>query len=439
MRPISPKRRSWKTIALICIVCMPLAMTDAWAVGSIGGTVLENLENAHGVGVALPNANGVSIELTSLDGTVVATQSANGAFQFNGLAAGEYLLTVYDRERRPATATVSVADRINTTANVLLVARKRSAFIYFAAVGVEAGKAGNPDVTRDGLVTNSDLAAVTQGVNQDATENLLDVNRDGAIDDKDIALVRAAFGKVVVNIGSHYQAQVTPAGSIAVIGDGVASVQSESGSSTGIVDWAPAVTSGASREANPSVENVVIRPVNKNRVRFQITEDVGGASSPEIGQFKFSHNESDPTWIDVSLTTGRVTGGRIGLTLNGDVFGHPVNIAGNVADGVIAFAPGGFALYHLVNVSGTLPKDFPVLAEQAFVMEKCEPAKKSKECDSVDAQGVSCKWPITGKTGHCVLGFKCRTEGAACVLSGSCNTCQTQCRAGGGCDCWCLP
>lgn len=436
MRPIARKRHAWRTIAIICIAGMPLAMTNAWAVGSISGSVIENIENDQGIGVALASANGVAIDLTSSSGSVVSTQSASGAYQFSGLAAGEYLLTAHDREGQTATANVSVADGLNTTANVMLIARKRAAFIYFAAVGVEAGQPGNADVTRDGIVNNDDLTAVTQGVGQDARESLLDINRDRVINSKDISLVRAAFGKVVVNIGSHYQAQVTPAGSIASIGDGMASVQSESGVSTGVVDWAPALKTP---DAKPAEGKVVIQPINRTKVRFQITEDLGVASSPEIGEFKFSHNPSDLTWIDVSLKTGRVLGGRIGLTLSGGALETPVNIAGNVADGVIAFAPGGFALYHLVNVNGTLPKNFPLLAEKAFVMEKCEPPKADKRCETVMGQNLACKWPITGNPGTCIIGFKCRTEGAACVVGGSCNTCQTQCRVGGGCDCWCLP
>ena len=444
MRRIDVKRHICTAIVLISIGGGLFGTTGAWAAGTISGTVIENVENAHGIGVALSSASGVLIDLTSSSGPGMSTQSANGAFTFAGLAAGEYLVTAHDRQGRTTTATVSVANGLTTTANVILIPRKEAGvFIYFAAFGVEPGRPGNADVNGDGIVNNGDLAAVTQGVGQSAEENLLDVNRDGIIDQKDIDLVKGAFGKVVVTIGSHYQAEVTPGGSIAVIGDGAASVQSESGTSTGIVDWAPAVlsTSAAANRHDPGsvTKAAAARPVNRNKVRFQITEDVGIAVSPEVGPFSFSHNPDDLTWIDVSLKTGRVTGGRIGLTLSGGDFGPPVNIAGNVADGVVAFAPGGFALYHLVNVSGILPENFPMFAGEAFVMEKGEPAKEDKECDYVLAQNVPCKQPVTGAPGTCTLGHKCRRENADCVLGGECNKCVTQCAAGGGCSCWCLP
>ena len=438
--------RGWKGLAVATVVCAVSATVGAFAAGSISGTVIENIENEHGVDVALADADGVLLELIAPDRSRRSTQSAGGAYGFTGLAAGDYQLIAHDREGRVATATVSVADGIDTDANVVLISRKEEGvYVYHAAMGVEAGAAGNPDVNLDGIVDNQDLAEVTEGIGQSAAESPLDINRDGSIDQQDVAAVRSAFGKVVLTMGNHYQARVTSGGSLAVIGDGLATVRSEDGSSTGIVDWAPTVSQvpviHELRTAQANAARAAIRPVNKKKVRFRITEDVGVASSPEIGLFNFSENPDDLTWIDVSLRTGRVKGGRIGLTLSGGVFASPVDIAGEVEDGLIAFAPGGFALYHVVNVNGELPEDFPFYAEEAFVMGKCDPPKKDKSCTSSMVTGHACTWPITGNSGTCSIGFACDDEGGDCAISGQCKTCETQCSATGGgtmCGCWCL-
>lgn len=422
------------------------AMTQALATGSVNGTVIESIENSYGIDIALQDASGIQVQLTGPDGSVLSTATQNGAYSFGDLAPGEYQLTVHDRLGKTAAAAVSVADGLVTIANALLIPSKSAGvFIYYAAMGIEVSGADNPDVDRDGIVRNADLNAVVQSVGQNANESLMDVNRDGVINQRDVNAVRTAFGKVVLTIGAHYQAQVTAGGSVAVIGDGLAFVRSEQGSSTGVVTWAPPVVPASvavsARGADVTSNRAAAQPAIRNTIRFQITEDVGVASSPEIGLFSFAHNPDDLTWIDVSLQTGRVRSGRIGLLLDGEAFGKPLPISGSVSDGLIAFAPGGFSLYHVVNVAGKLPPDFPGYPNEAFVMEKCEPAKKNKDCLSQMVTGGACTWPITGNSGTCSIGFKCSTEDADCVVGGQCKKCDTQCTATGGgtmCGCWCL-
>ncbi|ANM31710.1 hypothetical protein ABI59_22340 [Acidobacteria bacterium Mor1] len=432
--------------AAIGVFAASALIFTCWA-GSISGTVIENIENRYGVDVALVDGNGVLLELVGPDRSVTSTVSASGAYAFTGLAAGDYQLTAYSRSGKTASATIPVSAGGDTDANVVLIARKEAeVYVYFAAMGVDEGEA-SPDVTLDGFIDNQDLAEVTEGFGESVEDYpLLDVNQDGSINQADADKVTSSLGKVVLAMDHHYQAQVTPGGSVAVIGDGLATVRSESGRSTGIVDWAPALQpTPVIRDVKPMgdsaavAEQTVQMPVNKKRVRFTITEDIGVASSPELGLFSFAENPDDLTWIDVSLKTGRVKGGRIGLTLTNGAFSDPVSIAGEVADGVIAFSPGGFALYHVVNVAGEFGDDFPMFPGEAFVMGKCDPPKESKDCDSSMVTNATCTKPITGGTGTCLIGFACDNEGADCVVDGSCNKCVTHCRVGGGCDCWCLP
>lgn len=453
MSHVSPVRRA--ACASFLGLCLAGVASAQDGSGSISGKVLQNVENVHGVDVALVDGDGIRLDLVAPDGSTLTTLSADGAYSFPGLAPGEYLLAAHAPDGRIAEATVPVASGVDTSAHVALIARKEAGvFLYSAAIGVEPGVTQNPDVDRNGIVDTADVDAVATGLGTDADRSLLDVDRDGDVDDADVAKVLAAFGKVVVNVGTKYQAQVTPGGSVAVIGDGVAQVRSESGSSTGLVEWAPAVVqtpgevSGSPRRAigRPLRTDLAPAPaIDTSRVRFTITEDVGVASSDEAGLFGFTHDPGDLTRLVVELATGRVKSGRIGLTLHGGVFADPVGIAGDVADGIIAFAPGGFALYHVVGVQGTLPADFPVLAGEAFAMGKCEPAKAAKKCQTRPARGGdTCKWPppFSGTASCNGLGTVCSSEGAECVLGGSCNTCQTQCtRTGGGvlCDCWCQP
>lgn len=440
----------------LCVVLLGLfvaAETPAQdGSGSISGKVLQNVEDAHGVDVALVNGDGIRLDLVAPDGSTVTTLSANGDYSFPGLAPGEYQLVAHAPDGKVAESAIPVASGVETRAHVAIVARKEAGvFIYFAAMGVQQGVTHNPDVNVDGFVDTADVDAVKAGIGTAADRSRLDVDRDGDIDEADVAQVLAGFGKAIVNIGTKYQAQVTPGGSVAVIGDGLAHVRSESGSSTGLVEWALAQppTAAAERSGGRRQLRTELTPapaIDTSRVRFTITEDVGVASSEEAGLFGFSHDPGDPTRLVVELATGRVKSGRIGLTLSGGIFAKPVNIAGDVGDGIIAFAPGGFALYHVVGVQGTLPEDFPGFAGEAFVMGKCEPAKADKRCQTRRATANdTCKWPAPfGGTARC-LGFGdevCRTENADCVLSGSCNKCKTECTLTGGgvlCGCWCLP
>ncbi len=444
-------------VAAFAILGAPLSFAQGG--GSISGTVLENIENVYGIDIALEDGDGVLVELVSEDGDVTSTTSQNGSYSFTNLAPGEYQLIAYDRDSRTATADVSVASNLETTANVVLISRKaEGVFVYSPAIGVESGVDMNPDVNVDGIVNSADLVAVRQANGTEAFKSRLDVNRDNLVDDADVALVEAAFGKVIVNIGTKYQAQVTPGGSIAMIGEGLASVRSESGSTTGLVSWAPNVIAVPTEPTEPAeirpnfsadkplaLPKPMPKPGSKSAVRYKITEDTGVASSPIIGEFNFDETPSNLTWIDVDLETGRVKNGLIGLTLSGGFFSDPVNIEGDVPDGIIAFSADGFALYHVVNVTGTMPDNFPVYAGEAFVMGKCDPPKANVKCLTKRAKATdTCSWPAPfGGTGTCTgVGSICSTENAACASGGACKTCQTQCtRTLGGvlCGCWCLP
>ena len=420
--------REWKKLAGAGLACLAIAVVPiseaAADGGTLRGTVLENVENEYGIDVAMVNGDGISIQAIGPGNNVSSTRSRHGSYAFRGLAPGDYELVVHTRDGGMVSSKTSVAAGLATTLNVLLISRKpEGAFTYSPAIGVEQGITDNPDVTGDGRIDSDDIEAVTAVLGLEGKRADEDVNRDGFIDQRDLQAVEDAYGRVVVSVDSLYQAQVTPGGSVAVIGDGLASIRSESGHSTGHVSWAPGG--------------------GNDRVRFVIKEDRGIASSPEIGEFRFTENPRDRTWIDVDLESGRVLDGRIGLTLTGGLFVYPVSISGDVPDGLIAFAPGGFSLYHLVDVHGKIPADAPAYGGEAYAMGKCDEAKEDVDCPSENAGGTdACFWILDNSNGTCDGGSKCTNEDADCAIRGDCKTCRTRCQRSliGGqvlCECGC--
>ncbi|MBI4606881.1 MAG: hypothetical protein HY721_33375, partial [Planctomycetes bacterium] len=190
---------------------------------------------------------------------------------------------------------------------------------------------------------------------------------DGAIDEEDVERLKGVFGRVIVHVGSQYAAQVSPGGSVARIGEGLAVVSSLEGHTAGVLHPGPTASV----------------------VRFEVTEDRGTAvwEGPEFSfVFPFGENAENPSWIEVDLHSGRVLGGNLTVRLTIDLFDHRVvEVAAPIQDGFVVLRPHGFELYHLTGIRGTLPEDFPLFGGQAFLLGKCDiPKAVSGHCCTVD-------------------------------------------------------
>ncbi|MEM7051419.1 MAG: carboxypeptidase regulatory-like domain-containing protein [Acidobacteriota bacterium] len=422
-----------KLLLLVAVVALGWTTTALWSVdgaadlwqqveaplvapadsGIVYGNAFGEVVNDEGRSAMTPMTS-LRVEMLGPERVIkVARADATGRYRFDGLPAGRYQVRATDAHGRSHEETVEVAKGVATRLNWLVDARKKDGlFPSYAAVAVDRD-GESPDINGDGFVGQYDLDFVSANRGLEGDGYSGDFDRNGRIDDRDIAALRAVFGRAVIRVPATIQAQVTPGGSFATLGDG-ASVLSGHGYTKGVL----------TRTADPKV------------VRFTVSEDRGDASSPELGEFRFRENPENPTWIEVSLDTGLVLDGQMTLLFDDAPFGARASAKAEIGGGAIALAAGGFCAYRVVEVEGVVSAELSPLIEAttAFVMGKGDDKKEDKACGTVAA-------PVGDPM--CNLGgTKCANNGAECASGGSCGFCSDV-TAGGvggtscqGCACW---
>lgn len=357
------------------------------AMGVLTGVVLHDVPGATPAESFVEGLAGTLIDVLGEAFSASAVTDANGAYQVT-VPEGTYQIQASAPTGHAAVESSDVLGGSVVHINFILDSADDTLLGSRGATLVVAGDP-NPDVDASGVVDFADLEAVTcnEGVTAEVAEAELtgDLNGDGIVDAADIQIVEAAFGRTVLTTGNHYQAEVTPGGSMAVLGGGLGTVESGDGYTMGRLE----------PTGDPAL------------ARFVVEEDRGTATSPELGDFNFAENLADPTFILFEVDTGRVVGGSMTLLLDGGPFAGTYPVDSVIPDGMITFAPGGFERYHMVNVNGTL-NSLPVLGTVAMSMCKKQKKKKDKKCETVAA----------------TCGTMCAVN-ATCAKNGKCGTCRT--------------
>jgi hypothetical protein len=355
--------------------------------GVLTGVVLQDVSCASPAESSVEGIAGTLIEVLGETFSASAVTDASGSYQVT-IPQGTYQIQATAPTGQSAVESSDVLVGSVVHMNFTLDSADDTLLPSRGATLVVAGDP-NPDVDANGIVDFADLEAVTanEGVTAAVAEGELtgDLNADGIVDAADIQIVEAAFGRTVLNTANYYQAEVTPGGSMAVLGGGLGTVESGDGYTMGRLE----------PTGDPAVG------------RFVVDEDRGTATSPELGDFTFDENSADPSFILFEVDTGRVVGGRMTLLLNGGPFSTTYSVDSLIPEGIVTFAPGGFERYHMVDVNGTL-SSLPVLGTVAMSMCKKEKKKKDKACATVAA----------------TCGRKCAVN-ATCAKNGKCGTCRT--------------
>jgi len=360
----------------------PTELTGTLSGVAVGDESCE-IESEAGI-VAL---SGTLIQALGESGSNVTVVDPNGAYQMT-LAEGTYLVEASTAEGHSAVVQVDILAGSSVHVSFTFDPRDETLLPSRGSMLLADGDP-NPDTDRNGIVDFVDRSYVRDNMGGDPADVAADItgdlDGDGDIDLVDLQIVRAAFGRSVLHLASHYQAEVTPGGSTATLGNGIATVTSGEGYTLGHLE----------PTEDPSV------------ARFVIEEDRGTATSPELGDFEFFENPGDPSYILLDLDTGRVLDGRMTLNLEGGPFNGTYPVDSIVEDGIVTMDGGGFERYQLVPVEGTL-SSFPGLGTVAFAMCKKEKKKKNKACATVaKACGVEC------------------AVNATCAKNGKCGTCFT--------------
>ncbi|MEM7480075.1 MAG: hypothetical protein AAF481_02780 [Acidobacteriota bacterium] len=357
---------------------------------------------------------GVSLSLTGPGVPRGTNSNVGGRFRFGDLDRGTYKLTATDGDGRSYSVDVEVLPGVATRVNWLIDPRKdNGVYPSWASVAVDDG-APNADFDGNGFVGLSDLDLVRANQGLDPEKATGDLNGDGVINQRDVQALKKVFGRAVIRVPALVQAQVTPGGSTADLGNGSASVVSGEGYTKGTL----------TRTANPGV------------VRFTVLEDRGKAYSPELGEFTFTENKDNPTWVEVDLNTGLVLDGEMTLLFNDGPFLDGASATAEIDSGAVALAAGGFCAYRMVQVEGVVRAEFaPFLAaETTFAMDKGDEKKEDVACATVAAPVGD---PLCAQGGT-----KCADDGADCASGGACRTCKNIVTgdAGGvrcqGCSCF---
>lgn len=374
-------------LLVISVGCKP-------ELGVVNGIVLDNVTNEQGIDVALKRSNDTKLELLS-DGRVEqeTLTDSDGRYTFKDLKRGSYRIRATIADGRSTEEDADVLPHTTTVLNFIIVPSKaEGVFPSYAGLAWDPSTTPNPDLNRNGLIDLDDYITVTENAGQDPYKLPGDLNNDGTIDNQDLELLSRNFGRAVLRLGADYEALVTPGGTIFSIGSGEAFIQSGTGNTIGTLE--------ATNQPNI--------------VRVTVKTDRGTATSEQIGDFEFKENLTNPSWIDVNLNTGRVVDGLLTLHFTGRQFSGGLDIEGTIPDGLIALAPGGFSLYHLVGVTGTLPSEFPGYGGVTFTAKKCDPPPP-KPPTPPPTPGTPCA--TVAPVGNCLLGVQCAPN-ATCTLSG---------------------
>ena len=376
-------------LLVISVGCKKEVPAPQPELGVIAGIVLDNVTNEHGIDVALQGSNDTKLELLS-DGRVEqeTRTDSDGRYTFKDLKRGSYKIRATIADGKSAEENADVLPHTTTALNFLIVPRKpEGIFPSYAGLALDISTTPNPDLNGNGLIDLEDHTTVTENLGQDPDKVPGDLNSDGTIDNQDLELLARNFGRAVLPLGVDYEASVTPGGTLAAIGSGEVFIQSGTGSTIGTLE--------ATNQPNLA--------------SFTVKTDRGTATSEQIGDFEFKENVTNPSWIHVDLDTGRVVDGSLTLHFTGKQFPGELAIEGTIPDGMIALAPGGFRLYHLVGVAGTLPSEFPGYGGVTFLLSKCDPPPPPP------TPGIPCA--TAAPVGNCVGGVQC-AAGATCTLSG---------------------
>ncbi|MEM7482235.1 MAG: carboxypeptidase regulatory-like domain-containing protein [Acidobacteriota bacterium] len=335
------------------------------------------------------------VEVQDGEGDVVAkaVTDGDGAYSVSGLKEGSYLVSATESESGASGAYgVDVAGGTATVLNFVFDERRDSPVIGVPAARLLRRGEANPDPMENGVVDLEDLVFVRSemGAKADAGRRDADLDDNGRVDHADLALVHSSFGQVLLNAETTFAADVAPGGSTCQVAGGIA-IQSQSGHTTG-----------------------TLKAMEGGVVRFEVIDDSGTATSPQIGGLVFDDDPDAPSYVDISLADGRILGGEVGLAVTFDADPDSTYIGrGSVSEGYVAFRPGGFGGYRLASVSGELQVGS---VRVAYACDEDNDPKEDKACETKQVPRGSAQCSLGGTA--------CKTNGAACAKNGGCKTCH---------------
>ena len=388
--------------------------------GRVEGQIYAVVANDNGVATALvPLDKPVLLELI-VDGQSFADveSDADGRYAFTDLVRGRYQLQISSEGGKRSVDVQIVGDAVSVM-NFAIMSADAPALASAPGVAFAGDDPLNPDANHDGIVDLDDIEPLEPLLGKEAVEGYADFDFDGLVTRKDLDYMRLYFGRVVVRTGLEHQFVGTKAESMAATLDGVFT-----GSMAGVTSGVLSATAD-----DPA------------QVTFTATGASGTITVDGIGDFAFAGNPDFVSETTADLSSNRVTGGAMTLTM--DVFGEPADISGTTPDGFVVLEPGGIVSVEVIGIEGTVPEAVPEAGGEVFVAEGPCDKKEDKPCDTTQLQigkTVGCTWALTGKAGTCILGDFCTNENAQCAIGGSCGTCTTECKLGGGgtyCNCLC--